>query len=57
MFPIAAVLYEVYIVRIDWPDPCLETLVSMLTLLSQIQIMFIYEHIKYPRIATRLIKY
>ena len=41
------------IVWIDWPDPCLETLVSKLTLLSQIQIMFIYEHIKYPRIVRR----
>ena len=46
-------LYDVWIVWIDWPDPCLETLVSKLTLLSQIQIMFIYEHIKYPRIVRR----
>ena len=27
-------IYEVCIVRIDWPDPCLETLVSKLTILS-----------------------
>ena len=48
-----SIIYEVCIVRIDWPETCLETLVSKLILLSQIQIMFVYDHIKYPRIVRR----